>query len=281
MATHVGPSRDHTTEDRQPWSVLAERGVRWDLPALAAAPLTLCLVFSLPDPVRERLVLVYAEPSPLTVYSAHFVHYAPSHLLSNLLLYLLVVPTAYLLAASGGHIRLFRRTFAVIVMAVPSLLSALNVLLGTPAVGFGFSGVNMALFGLFCLLFGNHLTQSTGVGVGTYGGALFAAISASVALFGLPHSQASLGVAGGAVCLGMAYLVAGQRRGHREATRDPPPADSRVLTVAGSIVFLLVAALVLQGPATGPAAALGLYVHFLGFALAYTAAYLAVVLKMR
>lgn len=127
---------------------------------LLATTLPMCLlwVHTLPRTPRRGLALAFSDPSLSSLFTAHFVHLSTGHLLSNLTIYALVVPTAYLLARRTGDLPAFRRGFLTVVIGFPVALSGLSVALGRPALGYGFSGVNMALFGLLTLLLGRFVS---------------------------------------------------------------------------------------------------------------------------
>lgn len=137
---------------RRPSSItaaLARAGTWYDLVALAVVPAVLVGVFALPHERRVGLALSYADPSVLSLYTANFAHFSLGHLTSNLVGYLLVAPTAYVLCALADYRRTFWGVFAVFVFAFPVALSALNAELfrNTAHTALGFSGVLAAFFG--------------------------------------------------------------------------------------------------------------------------------------
>ena len=131
---------------------LVARASPLDLVALAAVPVVLLAVFALPEPTRRSLAFAYHDPTALTALSAHYVHFDPDHLLANLAGYGLLAGVGYLLAAASRQRRFFFVAFATVCVAFPVVLSALNLAVPRRAVGFGFSGVNMAFAGLLPLL---------------------------------------------------------------------------------------------------------------------------------
>lgn len=130
---------------------LVARASRLDLVALAAVPAVLLAVFALPEPTRRSLAFAYHDPTALTALSAHYVHFDPNHLLANLAGYGLLAGVGYLLAAASRRRRFFFVAFSTVCVAFPVVLSALNLAVPRRAVGFGFSGVNMAFAGLLPL----------------------------------------------------------------------------------------------------------------------------------
>jgi hypothetical protein len=118
-----------------------------DVAFLVFVPAVLVGVFLLPMGLRRELALRYTEPSLRTMYAAHFVHFDFPHLVSNLLVYLLVVPFSLAVSAWSGRRRRFYVVAVTILLAFPLLLSGLNVLFPRPQLGVGFSGLNLAFVG--------------------------------------------------------------------------------------------------------------------------------------
>ena len=242
-----------------------------------SVPLLLLWVHTLPRAVRRDLALAFGDPSLPTAFTAHFVHLSTGHLLSNLILYALIASATYLLARRTDQLRLFHRGFFTVVVAFPPVLSGLSVALGRSALGFGFSGVNMALFGLLTLLLGRFLARHFDVGVDDRGVVLFGFGVVLVTLRSLPTTAVTLSVAGGAGCLALASVVGHRRDGPRVAgsrragVRET--GDLELALVAGFLFCVL--PLVAFSIPESVAAGLGLYVHFLGYTLAFTVFYVA------
>lgn len=240
-------------------------------------PLCLLWVHSLPLATRRGLVLAFEDPTLPTAFTAHFVHLTTGHLVSNLLLYALLVPTAYLLARRTDDLPAFRRGFLTVLVVFPLALSGLSVALGRPALGYGFSGLNMALFGLLTLLLGRFFARRFDLGVDDRGVFLFGIGVVLVSLRSLPTTSVTLAVAGGAGCLALASVVGRNRRGSRgppeRAASPSRVGDVELAAVAGSLFCIL--ALVAFSVPGSLSAGVGLYVHFLGYALAFTVVYVA------
>jgi hypothetical protein len=242
-----------------------------------AVPTLLLLVHSLPRGVRRGLALEFADPTITAAFTAHFVHLSTAHLFSNLILYALVVSTAYLLARRLGDLRTFRRGFLTVLVVFPPVLSGLSVALGRPALGYGFSGLNMALFGLLTVLLSRFLVRRFGFPVDGRGVVLFGVGVVLVALWSLPVTGATLAVAGSAACLSLASVVARLRGRSSHATDRPKTAGGAgeyELVFVAAVLFCVLPFVAFSAPST-VAAALGLYVHFLGYALAFTVLYVA------
>lgn len=242
-----------------------------------AVPTVLLWVHSLPRGARRGLALDFGDPTLVDAFTAHFVHLSTGHLLSNLVFYGVVVSVAYLLARRSDDLRTFRRGFLTVMLAFPPALSGLSVALGRPALGYGFSGLNMALFALLTVLLGRFLFRRFGLQIDDQGVVLFGLGVVLVAVHSLPTTTVTLGVAGSAACLSLASVVGGRRRRPEAdggwATGQSRSGDVELAVVAG-IVFCAVP-FVAFSPPSNVGAALGLYVHFLGYALSFTVLYVA------
>jgi membrane associated rhomboid family serine protease len=251
--------------------------VPFDALAAVAVPFALLWVHSLPVATRRSMALAFDDPTLPTLFTAHFVHLSGGHLLSNLIIYALVVPTAYLLARRTDDLRAFRRGFLTVLLVFPPALSGLSVALGRPALGYGFSGLNMALFGLLTMFLGRFLARRLRVGVDRRGLVLFGLGVVLVVLQSLPTTTVTLSVAGAAACLSLASVVGRLRRRSGEGTtfgsRAGRVGDVELAVIAG-VLFCALPLLAFSVPAS-VSAWLGLYVHFLGYALAFTVLYAA------
>jgi membrane associated rhomboid family serine protease len=105
-----------------------------------------------PDSVRRTLVLDYADPSLMSVYTTHFVHINWAHLLGNVGGYVLVVSVGYLLSVLSNRRRHFRIVFVLAMTVVPLCLSVMGLITRNHGIGMGFSGILMALFAYFSLV---------------------------------------------------------------------------------------------------------------------------------
>ncbi|MFB6250914.1 MAG: hypothetical protein ABEI27_04380, partial [Halobellus sp.] len=122
-----------------------------DVLLVAAVPVALVALFALPRPIRQSFALSYAEPTIVDAYVSNFVHLSLEHFLTNLLVYLVLAPTAYLCYLLADEADRFRIAFVVFLAVLPFVLSSLNAIVLRPLVGYGFSGVNMAFLGLLPL----------------------------------------------------------------------------------------------------------------------------------
>jgi len=250
-----------------------------DILALIAVPVVLIAVFALPETTRRSLAFSYTDPTVTTAFTAHFVHLDVNHLAGNVVGYSLLAGVGYTLAVVGRCRRFFFTALVTFLFAFPFVLSALNLAVPRNAIGFGFSGINMALVGLFPLLLGLYARErffpSASIRVLP---ALFFLLIGWIAALVLPLSTSGPGLAGVAitvagVLLGLIYALSTGvnrrwplREQVRTATSRPGYSD---LFVVG--VVLLVGYPLVGFPAdpTGDGSVVNLYVHLLGFCLAF------------
>jgi len=136
----------------------------FDIVALFSVPILLVGVFLLPSAIRQTLVFEYTDPTPVTAFTASFVHVSPTHLSVNVLGYLLVVPAAYLLSVASGRRTRFFVAFVTFVLVFPVLLSYLNLAVPRSTAGAGFSGVVMAFVGYLPLALADYLDERADIG---------------------------------------------------------------------------------------------------------------------
>ena len=249
-----------------------------DVAVLATVPALLLLVFGLPRARREALALAYLDPTPLTAVTSHFVHLDVGHLGTNLAMYALVATVAYLLCALSGRRHEFFVAFAVFVLAFPAVLSALNVALSRPALGYGFSGVNTAFFGFLPIALTWYLSSGLGAPVRARDAPiLFFASTTLVAVLAVPVSFASTAIAVVGVLAATVYLLeclpraSAVRRRLTQVWRFRPGYVEVAVVGAGTLVIFPLAAFP-PDPASG-GQVLNLYGHLLGYALGFIASY--------
>lgn len=123
-----------------------------DLLLLSSVPVILTSVFLLPDGLQQGLALNREAPGLMTLFTAHYVHSGAPHFVKNLVVYVVTVVPAYFLCLSGGERRRFRVYFLFFVLALPFVLSPLDLLI-FEAIGLdqglsgGFSGIDAAFLG--------------------------------------------------------------------------------------------------------------------------------------
>lgn len=249
-----------------------------DLVAIAAIPACLLVVFSLPEPVRRQLTLSYVDPTLVGAFAAHFVHLDVSHLATNLAVYALVVPVGYLLCVLSGRRSEFFVAFVTIVFAFPFALSALNVALVRPRVGYGFSGVNTAFFGFLPIALFGYFSTRLGTAVEPRDSpALFFAATAFVAAVAVPVSAVTLSVAAIGALAAIAYLwewypglAAVARRLVAVSRRRAGYVE---LAAVGVVTFAAFPFVAFPADSASDGQILNLYIHLLGYALGFVASY--------
>ncbi|WP_049981484.1 hypothetical protein [Halolamina rubra] len=245
-----------------------------DCLALSLVPAVALAAFALPVARREALAFVYREPSLLTAYTAHVVHFDAAHLAANLLGYVLVTGFAYVLAGLAGYRRLFWVTTATYLVAFPPVLSGLNLAVPRDAVGFGLSGLNMAFSGLLALVlvaYGARLDDRIRLRDAP---ALFFGAIVTISIVALPSGTAR-GVGVASAVLAAVYVVAARR-----SRRGDPPVNLR----AGWLDAGVLGAVALLGyqyvgfsTVTADGGIVNVYVHLLGFCLGFIVPYSAIV----
>jgi hypothetical protein len=254
-----------------------------DVAVLCVVPAVLVAVLALPVGLRRSLAFAYTDPTLPTAFTAHYVHLRATHLAGNLVGYGLLAGVGYALAVLGGRRRLFLTALATFLLAFPLALSALNLAVPRNALGFGFSGINMALLGLLPLLLWAYARERFALDASVRAlPAVFFLLVGWIALLALPVSTTGAGVAGLAtagagVSIGAVYAMSTDG-GVRLPTRDRLRAvTSRPgygdLFVVGSV--LLVGYPVVGFPAdpTATGQVVNLYVHLLGFCLGFIGAF--------
>lgn len=255
------------------------RGV--DIAAVVAVPAVLIAIFALPLAVREQFVFESAAPTVRTAYLSHFVHRQQLHLFGNLAVYLVVTPVTYLLCVLAGRRLLFRATFVTLLTVFPFALSVMQLLFPRQREILGFSGLNAGLFGLLCVAWVVYASEQFLSSESTqYAPALLFVLCGVIALITLPARAWRLEIGLGSVALGIGYLllwirndqpdVAGIRRG----LSRPGYAE-----LAGAGLGLVVAYpfVGFRNIVTVGTGVVDVYIHLLGFALAFIVVYVYVI----
>ena len=244
-----------------------------DCLALASVPAVAVAVFALPAERRESLAFVHRDPSMLTAYTAHFVHFDPAHLAANLLGYALVVGFGYCLAALSGYRRLFGVAAATYLLSFPPALSALNLAIPRNAVGYGLTGVNMAFAGLLALVlvgYAGRLDDRIRV---RHAPGLFFAMTAVISLVTVPsRSGAPIALVSGLIAAG--YVVSARRTWRQRVPSRSARAgwlDAGLLGTIALVGYQFVG----FGTTTVDGGVVNVYVHLLGFCLGFVVPYTA------
>lgn len=266
-----------TLPERTPFlDNIRDEGRLLDLPVMLLVPLVLVTVFQLPRETRWALAFDYTDPTVLTAFTANYVHITRSHLLSNLGGYLLVVVVAYLLALSNDNRLRFYTAFAVILLVFPVPLSYLNLAVPRPGVGFGFSGLNMALFGFMLVEFAAYLDAHFTTGFGVENSpAFFFAVMGFVAS---PHAEMDVGLGLVAISMGLTAIYSGvfllSYQPSVTGVRDS--IDKQGYFELLVVVVILCPAFVAMAFPRNPvmeSAVVNLYVHLVGFCIGFIAVY--------
>lgn len=248
-----------------------------DLVLLSLVPAAAVGVFFLPEPLRRSLAFSYVDPTPITAVTATYVHLRIEHLLANLLGYGFVVGTGYVLAVLADRRRLFGTAAVTYLLAVGPLLWVLNLAVPRSAIGFGLSGVNMAFAGLLPIVLVEFARRRLADAVRPRHAPLpFFLVLTAVALIAVPPSPITTGVALLSGVLAVVYAVSlvtalrgeSGRAGRRNGRWLETAVVGAVLTVGYPLIGFP------SEPADG-AGVVNLYVHFLGYGLAFIGPYVA------
>lgn len=252
------------------WPRLLMDGCLLALPVMAMVG-----VYLLPTDVKLGYVLAYRDPTVVTAYVANFVHLEAGHLLANLLGYGLLVPAAYGFSRRSGRRRSFLIAVGVIVLVYPLVLSWLNVQLVRPRIGYGFSGVLLALAGLFTLTLGWAIARETSLGFDRrHAPLLFFGWTAIVLTRGLPVTELTVGglvlAGGGLIVYGGDVLRSVLARLGSSTGWTVEAEISMVLLGGLAVVLALPYSAFPESVGTGHSIT-NIYIHFLGFCLGFIA----------
>ncbi len=246
----------------------------FDLALITAVPVLLIAVFAFPRSTLQQLVFDTTAPSVVTAYTSHFVHLNQFHLLGNLTVYVPAVAIGYLLSILGNRRQLFVTTFVVLLFIFPFALSAMQLIFPRQRLLFGFSGINAGFVGLACFAlagyFGTNISRRAGE---RYAPTLFFFSVGMVALVSLPAGAFRLLNAGAALTLATIYLANALYRQGVPTRDDVRSAVSRpgYFEAAGAGFGLLVGYpfVAFQDAVVPESGVLDIYVHLLGFSLAF------------
>ncbi|MFW6004710.1 MAG: hypothetical protein ACOCPV_03650 [Halodesulfurarchaeum sp.] len=254
-----------------------------ELLALAVVPAVLIVVFTLPTETKRELAFSYMDPTPLTAFTAHYVHLAPTHLWGNVFAFVLLAGTGYVLAVLADRRQLFGLAVLFYLFVFPPVLSLLNLAVPREAITYGFSGINMAMAGFLPLALtlyaGRRLLERVDH---RQAPTLFFLAMALIALIAIPLSvvTAAVAVAAGGAAIGYGYTaytgVATTERSR--ALRLAPGAERSGWVELGAISAFVAMGYPLVGFPAEPAAGgtvMNLYVHFLGYSLAFLVPYIS------
>lgn len=249
-----------------------------DAGLIAIVPLVLVWVFRLPVDVRHAYALDYTAPTLVTMYASHFVHLTADHLVANLVGYLLIVSTAYVLCLLGDRRRTFRIAFPSFLLALPLGLSTLNFVFLRNAVGYGFSGVVMGYFGLLTLSLFGYIERRTSMdgGIRNAPVVFFLSIAViSVALAPATGASVSVGVAALLTCVlyGRHLLGTGRPLARLRTGLGAAPPGYVELGAIGTLLLFGYPFLAFPADPFQDGTVVNLYTHLLGYALGFISVY--------
>jgi hypothetical protein len=251
-----------------------------DCLALSVVPAVVLGVFTLPEATRESLAFAYRDPTLVTAYAAHFVHFEVEHLVANLLGYALLAGFGYVLAVLADCRRLFGVAAVTYVLAFPVVLSGLNLAVPRNAIGYGLSGVNMAFAGLLGVVLVAYVGRQLDARVRVrYAPGVFFVAVAVVSLVALPARRASVALAALSAVVAAGYAIAVWRAW----SASPEPVSQECSTrpgwfdvgVLGAVAFLGYPFVGFPAPTPTDGSVVNVYVHLLGFCLGFIVPYVA------
>jgi hypothetical protein len=183
---------------------------RWllDVSPVVAVAVLLVGVHRLPVSIQRELVFEYGTPTLFTAYTAHFVHLSATHLSTTLAAFVLVPGTIYALSVEADRRRIYFAFGAILFIAFPVSLSALNLAIPRNGATYGFSGLNMALVGFLPVTIATYVERRLEWTVdGTVLVAAFVASVGYIAANALPQFQGprTFGIVAAVVVVGLGW----------------------------------------------------------------------------
>lgn len=265
---------------RDLWEAIRTEARLLDLLVLAAIPAMLISVYMLPSSMKLALVFEYTEPTVLTAFTSHFVHFSPIHLFVNVAGYVLVVTLGYLLALSGERRRQFFMVSLTFILAFPFGLSALNLLWEWPGVGFGFSGVVMAFVGYLPLALLSVLGNQFGLPVDQRQSNWLFLIVVAIAAFTALSAPQTIPLAAIAAMFTIAFVWRVIRdldySSLTQVKNTVATAGTVELTVLGVVVLLSYPFVAFSSDLLVGGGILNVYTHGLGLCFGYMVTYIGV-----
>lgn len=266
---------DHTQPRAAPFGEAFGRAVRVpDLGVLTGIAGVLVAVYALDRATRETLVFDTTAPTVTTAFTSHFVHLSELHLVGNLAVYLPAVSIAYLLCVLSGRRQLFWTALVTLLVVFPFALSGLQLVFPRERLIYGFSGITAGIVGLAGFALVGYLRETVAPGIGDeYAPAVLFGMAGATALIALPDRAWRVEIGLGALALGLLY-VGGAVRGQGLPSRERLQAAlgrPGYLEVAGAGAGLLVGYpfVAFQEAVVPGGGVVDVYVHLLGYALAF------------
>jgi hypothetical protein len=277
-----GGGAERSPETPGLWSVLRERTAWEDAVAIVLVPLFLAAMYTLAPETKTSLALAYEEPTLLTAYASHFVHFELDHLLVNVVGYLLVVPTAYVLSLAADRRVQFLVVFTAFVIAFPLALSALNLIFVRPRLGIGFSGILMAFVGYLPVAILGVAGRRLHIPVNRLRSQWLFFLGLAVIAFVSGPALYSWAIAGAAGLAGILFLLPiaedWEKTNHHRLRRALGQAGHVEVLLIGLLVFVGYLFVAFPEAGTGGETIVNVYSHLLGYSLGYVTTYLTVLL---
>lgn len=241
-----------------------------DLFLIWVLPYVLVFLQTLPAETRLAFAFDLRNPTVVTAYTSSYLHFDWQHLLGNLVAYLLVVPTAYLLSVLSNRRRHFFAVFGTVLVVGPFVVAAAHLPLSAAAITMGFSGLAMALYGYASLIFVGFLSTRLTTGLHLdYAPLVFFSQIAAIAFVVAPLTrtvQAIVVVSLGTVGVYVLNLVrTGRLRGGIIERRQRVGYDEIAVVSLLVISFLL---------AVGFGGETNQFAHFVGYAFGFVLSYI-------
>lgn len=264
---------------------LATRGAPRDLAVFLVVPAVLTLAWLLVDPAPKALVFDPARPTMVTAFATHYVHASTSHLVGNVVVYLLAVGVGYPLALLGGCRRVYVTLVVGVLVVFPFLLSLVHLLyLGRGPI-LGFSGVSLGLVGLVPPFLVWFLRSRVLDGFELVDGLSLFLLGGAVGLWQSAGTFSAAGPLAGALAVvaALAVVPVGLRLsyGRSAGTNREIPRGHLTLIAISILVVLLAAATTAPTPGTAGIPGVTVVLHLLGYVLGFVGAWSTLVYRRR
>ncbi|MFB6211627.1 MAG: hypothetical protein ABEI76_08830 [Halobacteriales archaeon] len=236
-------------------------------------------LFAAPTAIRQAAVFAHTRPTLVAAFSTHYAHLTQSHLIDNLLIYGLVVPTTYVLSVMADRRQLYFVVLLTFLVVFPFVLTASSFVIVRRGTLTGFSAIGMAFGGFLPVVLTRYLDQQFRgpIDISQSPGLFFLGLSV-VAYLTVPVQRFRLPLVGVTALIGIAYLW----RPFQEINRSRRGTVFGVTAKGGYVelvVFSLLAyviALVVgfHPPSDTGATVVNLYLQFLGFSFGFIGSYI-------
>lgn len=255
-------------------TLVRDRSQLADLVAIAGIPAVLVGIFLLPMPVRRSLAFDTADPTLVTAFAGHFVHFSPGHLLGNLVGYAVIVPLTYVLSALAERRRQFRVVFLSLLLGMPFALSLVNWMVLGPGLAIGFSGILLGFYGYLPIVLYQYGTRYAEGSASTryvpfvffFGVVSIAAVLANRALF-------SAVVAVCALLIALVYLSVATDQVSIRGAGVLNRTGFAELGLVGGLLYLLYPLVAFPSNLVLGTRVVNVFAHFMGYSLTFISTY--------